>query len=154
MASLKKTKFRKKAIEDAKSIFNSYKETNSIIIFIGTIHISLNYSTSSLTLLAFFKSKEMKKILVEVKEKQHTVDEGCMYKGITIEPSKGSIPHNVILEKPIVEMAHIQCHIYKGSYTRGSSMENTLNGISLPCGRCWASPKRIRPTLRPLMLGK
>ena len=46
----------------------------------------------------------MEKSLVEVKEKQSTVDEGRIYKGVTIEPSKGSIPKNVILEKPSMEM--------------------------------------------------
>ena len=102
--SPEKTKFGRRAIDDAKSIFNSDKETDSGIILIGTIPISLNRFTSSLTLLVFVKSKEMEKSLVEVKEKQPTVDEGRMYKGVTIEPSKGSMPQNVILEKPTVEM--------------------------------------------------
>ena len=102
MPSSKKTKFGRRATEDAKSICNSNKETNLEIIIIGTILISLNCSTSSLTLSAFFKSKEIKKSLVEVKEKQPTVDKGRIYKGITIVPSKGSMPQNVILEKPIV----------------------------------------------------
>ena len=53
--SPKKTKFERRAIEDAKSICNSDKETNSGIILIGTLPISLNYSTSSLTLSTFFK---------------------------------------------------------------------------------------------------
>ena len=57
MPSLEKTKFGKRAIEDAKSICNSDKETDSGIILIGTIPISLNCSTSSLTLPAFFKLK-------------------------------------------------------------------------------------------------
>ena len=87
MPSPRKTKFGKIAIEDAKSICNSDKETDSGIILIGTIPISLNCSTSSLTLPTFFKSKEMEKSLVEVKEKQSTVDEG-----VTIKPSKGSRP--------------------------------------------------------------
>ena len=51
---------------------------------IGTNLFSLNYSTSFLTLSAFFKSKEMEESLVEVKQKQPTADEGCIYKGITI----------------------------------------------------------------------
>ena len=68
MPSLEKTKFGRKAIEDAKSICNLDKEIDSGIILIGTIPISLNCSTSSLTLPAFFKSKEMEKSLVEVKE--------------------------------------------------------------------------------------
>ena len=76
--SREKIKFGRRATEDGKSIFNSDKETDLGIILIGTIHISLNCSTSSLTLSTFFKSKEMKKSLVEVKKKQPTEDEGRM----------------------------------------------------------------------------
>ena len=109
---------------------------NQRTILIGTNSISLNYSTSSLTLLAFFKSKEMKESLVEVKQKQSTIDEGCIYKGITIKPSKKSKPQKRILEKPIIEMTkNIQCQIYKGSRTKGSSVGNILNNIFLSCGR-------------------
>ena len=104
MSSPEKTKFGRRDIKDAKSICNSDKETDSIIILIGTIPISLNCSTNFLTFPAFFKSKEMEKCLIEVKEKQPTIDGGCMYKGVTIEPSTGSRPHDVILEKPIMEM--------------------------------------------------
>ena len=57
MPSVEKTKFERRAIENAKSICNSDKETYSGIILKCTIHISLNCSTSSLTLPAFFKSK-------------------------------------------------------------------------------------------------
>ena len=92
MPSLEKTEFGRRAIVDAKSICNSDKEIDLGIILIGTIPISLNCSTSSLTLSSFFKSKEMEKSLVEVKGKQPTVDEGHMYKGVTVEPSKGSKP--------------------------------------------------------------
>ena len=70
MPSPKKTKFGRGAIDDAKSIFNSNKKTNSGIILIGKIRISLNCSTISLTFPAFFKSNEMEKSLVKVKEKQ------------------------------------------------------------------------------------
>ena len=69
MPSPKKIKFGRRGIENANSICNSNKETDSGIILIGIIPISLNCSTCSLTLLAFFKSKEMKKTLVEVKKK-------------------------------------------------------------------------------------
>ena len=82
----KKTKFGRRDIEDAKSICNSDKETDSRIILIGIIPISLNCSTSSLTLTTFFKSKEMEKSLVEVKKKQPIVDEGRMYKGSPMNP--------------------------------------------------------------------
>ena len=104
MPSPENTKFGRRVIDDAKSICNSNKETDSIIILIGIIPISLNCSTISLTLLAFFKSRKMEKSLIEVKEKQPMIDEGHMYKGVSIEPSKGSRPHNMILEKPIVEL--------------------------------------------------
>ena len=92
MHSPEKTKFGRRATKDAKSICNSNKETNLGIILIGTIPISLNCSTSSLTLLAFFKSKEMEKSLVEVKEKQPIVDEGHMYKGSPFNPLKETYP--------------------------------------------------------------
>ena len=74
MPSLEKTKSRRKPIEDAKSICSLDKETYSGIILIGTILIFLNCSTSSLTLLAFLKSKKMEKSLVEVKEKQPIIN--------------------------------------------------------------------------------
>ena len=44
MPSPEKTKFGRRAIEDAKSICNLDKETDSGIILIGTIPISLNCS--------------------------------------------------------------------------------------------------------------
>ena len=50
--------------------------------------MNITYSTSSLTLPAFFKLKEMEESLVEVKQKQSTVDEVYIYKWIVIEPSK------------------------------------------------------------------
>ena len=92
MPSSKKTKFGRRATKDAKSICNSNKEADLGIILIDTIPISLNCSTGCLTLPAFLKSKEMEKSLVNVKEKQPTVDEGRMYKGVTIEPAKRSKP--------------------------------------------------------------
>ena len=63
MSTLEKTKSRRKAIEDDESIYGSNEEmdeeTDLGTIMTGTIHVSLNCSTSSLTLLAFFKSKEI-----------------------------------------------------------------------------------------------
>ena len=103
MPSLEKTKSIGKAIENVESIWISNEE-NLGTILIGTNPISLNYSTSSLTLPAFFKSKEMEENLVEVKHKQPTAYEGFIYKRITIEPSKESRPHNVILGKSTVEI--------------------------------------------------
>ena len=43
-------------------------------IIIGTIPISLNCSTISLTLPDFFKSKEIEESLVEVKKEQSLID--------------------------------------------------------------------------------
>ena len=102
MPNPEKTKFGRKATEDGKSIRYSNKETYLRIILIDTIHISLNCLTTSLTLLAFFKSNEMEKNLV--KHKQPIVDEGRIYKRIIVEPSKGSKPQKVILEKPTMRM--------------------------------------------------
>ena len=59
MPNLEKTKYGGKVIENVDSIFSSNKETNLGTIMIGTNPFSLNYSTSSLTLLVFFKLKEM-----------------------------------------------------------------------------------------------
>ena len=60
----------------------------------------------------------MEKSLIEVKEKQPTIVEGYMYKGVTIEPSKGRGPQNVTLEKPNVEM------------TKMHSMSNPTRGAT------------------------
>ena len=46
----KKIKFGRRATDEVKPICSSIKETNSRIIMIGTIPISLNCSTTSLTL--------------------------------------------------------------------------------------------------------
>ena len=61
MPSPTNAKFGRRVIDNAKSIYNLDKERDSGIILIGTIPISLNYSTSSLILPAFFKSNEMEK---------------------------------------------------------------------------------------------
>ena len=44
------------------------------------------------------------KNLVKVKKKQPTIEKGCIYKGITIEPSKGNRPQKMKEEKPTVDM--------------------------------------------------
>ena len=67
MPNLKKTKFEGKATENVESICNSNKETYLGTIMIGTNPISLNHFTSTLTLPAFFKLKEIEESLVEVK---------------------------------------------------------------------------------------
>ena len=60
-------------------------------ILIGTFPISLKCSTISLTLPYFFKSKEIKEILVEV-EKEHSPAEEKQHnqRVITIESFQGS----------------------------------------------------------------
>ena len=105
MPSLEKTKYGGKATENVDSICSLNEETYLGTILIGTNPFSLNYSTSSLTLPAFFKLKEIEESLVGVKQKQTTTNEGCN-KGITIEPSKESRPQKVILKKLIVEMTN------------------------------------------------
>ena len=64
MHSLEITKSEGKATKNVEYIFTLNEETNLRTIFIGTKHFSLNYSTSSLILLAFFKLKEMEESLV------------------------------------------------------------------------------------------
>ena len=59
MPSLEKTKSGGKAIENVESICSSNKETYLRTILIGINPFSLNYSTNSITLPAFFKLKEM-----------------------------------------------------------------------------------------------
>ena len=86
MPSLEKTKYGGKATKNVESICSSNEETDLGTILIVTNPFSLNYSTSSLTLLALFKSKEMEENLVKVKQKQLTSNKGCIYKRITIEP--------------------------------------------------------------------
>ena len=75
MPSLDKTKYGGKATKNVESICGSNEETylrtilkyvlSLIILTIGSNLFSFNYSTSSLTLPAFFKSKEMEESLVE-----------------------------------------------------------------------------------------
>ena len=88
------------------------------ILLISIINISLNCLTTSLTLLAFFKSKEMKENIV--KHKQPIVDEGCIYMGITIKPSKRSKLQKVILEKPTVKMTktHLMLNLQEAPHKR------------------------------------
>ena len=66
----KKAKFGRKATEDKESSCGYDEEMDLRTILIGTFPISLKCSTISLTLLYFFKSKEMEESLVEV-EKEH-----------------------------------------------------------------------------------
>ena len=92
ISSLENTKFQRRATEDSESICSSDEEIDFRAILIGKISISLNCSTTSLTLQKIFKSKEKEESLVEVKEKQFTTNEDHIYKGINIESSRGSRP--------------------------------------------------------------
>ena len=92
MPSLEKTKFGRKATENVKSICSSNEEIDLETILIGTNPISLNYSTTSLTLPVFFKLKEMEESLVEIKQKQPTADEGCIYKELSLNLLKKADP--------------------------------------------------------------
>ena len=74
MPTSKKTKFERKTIEDDESSYKSTEEMDLGTILIDTIPISLNCSTISLTLIDFFKSKEMEESLVEVKKEKSPVD--------------------------------------------------------------------------------
>ena len=92
ISSPEKTKFQRRVREDYESICSSDEEIDLGAILIGKISISLNCSTTSLTLKFFFKSKKMEESLVEVKEKQSTTNEDHIYKGINIASSRGSRP--------------------------------------------------------------
>ena len=84
-----------------------------------------------------------------MKHKQPTIDEGCIYKGITIEPSKESRPQKVILEKPTVETTKT----YSMSNLQGESHQRFINGKYLKqyfstMGERLGITQRIRPILR------
>ena len=66
----------------------------------------------------------MEENLVEVKQKQPTPDEGCIYKGIAIEPSKESRPQKVILEKPTMEITKTHSMLN----LRGEPHQRFING--------------------------
>ena len=149
MPSLEKTKSGGKVTENVESIYSSNEETDLGTILIGTNPFSLNYSISSLTLLAFFKLKEMEESLVEVKHKQPIVDEDFLYKGIIIKPSKESRPQKVILEKPIVEMTktHLMSNLQGESHKRFINRKYLKQCFSTIWERLGIT-QRIRPILR------
>ena len=66
-----KTKFGKRATKDDESSCGSKVEMDLTTIMISKFPVSLKCSTISLTLLDFFKLKEMEESLVEV-EKEHS----------------------------------------------------------------------------------
>ena len=149
MLSQEKTKYGGKATENIESICSSNEEIDLGTILIGKNRFSLNYSTSSLTLPPFSKLKEIEESLVEVKQKQSTINKCCIYKGITIESSKESRPQKVILEKPIVEMTKT----HSMSNLQGEWHQRFINGKYLKqyFSTMWERlgiTQRIRPILR------
>ena len=70
---------------------------------------------------------------MEMKEKQITVDEGRICKGITIESSKGSRPKKVILEKPTVEMTRHIRSLYVKAHLNGKLVSKVFidNGLAV-----------------------
>ena len=73
----------------------------------------------------------MEEILEEVKEKQPTTNEGLIYKGITIESSKGRRFQKVILDKPTVKMIrHIRTLYVKAHLNRKLVFNVLMDNIS------------------------
>ena len=79
MPTLTKTKFRRKTIKydesSCRSTEEMVEEMDLRTILIGTIPIYLRCSTISLTLVDFFKSKEIEESLVEVEKEHSPTDE-------------------------------------------------------------------------------
>ena len=88
----KKTKFKRKVIENEESSCGFDEEMDLKTILIGTFIVSLKCSTTSLTLPYFFKSKEMEESLVEVEKEHLSAKEKHSQRVITINPSEGSKP--------------------------------------------------------------
>ena len=88
----KKTKFGRKATKYKESSCRSDEEMDLKTIMIGTFLVSLKYSTISLTLPYFFKSKKMEERLVEVEKEHLPAKEKHNQRVITIDPSEGSKP--------------------------------------------------------------
>ena len=88
----KKTKFKRKAIEDMESMNNACEVMDSETLLIGEISISLNCSIVSLTLSAIFKLKNAEEDLVEVQVKHPTIEKDVGHGGVTIESSEKCRP--------------------------------------------------------------
>ena len=73
--SLKKTKFGRTTTEDMESMSSADKVMDTEALLIVEIHISLNCSTVSLTLLVIFKFKKAEKDLVGVEGKDLAIEE-------------------------------------------------------------------------------
>ena len=129
--SLKKTKFRRKATEDMKSMSSADEVMDSEALLIGEIPISLNCSTISLTLPTIFKLKKSEEYLVEVEGKHLTTEENEDHSGVTIESFEECNPQKVILEKPSVEMTRHIKPLYVRVHLNGRAVSKVLinNGL-------------------------
>ena len=86
----KKTNFGRTATEDDESTEEMDEEMDLRTILIGTFPKYLKCSTISLTLLDFFKSKEMEESLVEVEKEHSPIEKKHSQRVITIDSSEGS----------------------------------------------------------------
>ena len=134
MLTPKKTKFGRKSTKYDEFSYGSTEEMAEEmdlgIILIGTIPISLNCSTISLTLPDFFKSKEMEESLLEVQKEKSPVDS---HRLITIDSSEGNMTQKVILEKPTKEMARHIRPLYVIAHFSGKPVSKVLvdNGSTI-----------------------
>ena len=94
----KKTKFGRKATEDNESTKEMDEEMDLRTILIGTFPICLKCSTISLTLLYFFKSRDIEKSLVKVKKEHSLEKEKHSQRVVTIDSSEISKGWKVILK--------------------------------------------------------
>ena len=95
-------------------------------IMIGTFLVSLKCSTISLTLPYLLKSKEMEERLVEVEKEHFPEEEKHSQRVITINTSKVSRPHKVILEKPTMEMTRHIRPLYVRAHFNGKPVSKLL----------------------------
>ena len=86
----KKTKFGRKTTKDNESIGEMDKEMDLRAILIGTFPIYLKCYVIYLTLLDFFKSKEIEESLVELEKEHSPVEEKHGQRVITIDPFEES----------------------------------------------------------------
>ena len=99
---------------------------DSEALVIDEIPISLNCSTTSLTLPTIFKSKKTEKDLVEVERKHPTIKEDMSNDGVTIESSKECKLRKVVLEKPSMEMRRHINPLYVRAHLNGRPVSKVL----------------------------
>ena len=102
-------------------------------IIIGTFHIYLKCSTISLTLPYFFKSKEIKESLVEVKKEHSQAHEKHSQRVITIDPFERSMAQKEILEISTMEMTRHIRPLYVRAHFNGKPLSKVLvnNGSTI-----------------------